>query len=86
MRSYPIDCLFSICSSGFLVQMVGKEFPQRNHVRALRHSVAMGLGAPARRDLADACKAVKGGSVGDRLLEARMVKADKVGGKQACAT
>ena len=36
------------------------------------------------REVADACKAVKGKSVDDCLLDARMVKANKVGGKWAC--
>ena len=36
------------------------------------------------RELAEACRAVKGKSVDDCLLEARMVKANKVGGKWVC--
>ena len=40
--------------------------------------------ALVHRDLAEACKAVKGKSVDDCLLEARMVKANKVGGRWVC--
>ncbi|WP_371297995.1 transposase [Paraeggerthella sp.] len=40
--------------------------------------------ALVHRDLADACRAVKGKSVDDCLLEARMVKANKVGGRWVC--
>ena len=40
--------------------------------------------ALVHRELADACRAVKGKSVDDCLLEARMVKANKVGGKWVC--
>ncbi len=40
--------------------------------------------ALVHRDVAEACKAVKGKSVDDCLLEARMVKANKVGGRWVC--
>lgn len=40
--------------------------------------------ALVHRELADACKAVRGKSVDDCLLEARMVKANKVGGRWVC--
>lgn len=40
--------------------------------------------ALVHRDLVEACRAVKGKSVDDCLLEARMVKANKVGGKWVC--
>ena len=40
--------------------------------------------ALVHREIAEACKAVKGKSVDDCLLEARMVKANKVGGKWVC--
>lgn len=40
--------------------------------------------ALVHRDVAEACKALRGKSVDDCLLEARMVKANKVGGRWVC--
>lgn len=56
----------------------------QDYCRAQGLAFVMLVTALVHRELANACKAVKGKSVDDCLLEARAVKANKVAGKWRC--
>lgn len=79
-RRWSIETFF-----GWLKNGAGLTSPgARDYCKAQGLAFVALVTALVHRELADACKAVKGKSVDDCLLEARMVKANKVGGRWVC--
>lgn len=79
-RRWSVETFFDWLKNG-----VGLTSPgARDYCKAQGLAFVALVTALVHRDLADACAAVKGKSVDDCLLEARMVKANKVGDRWVC--
>ena len=79
-RRWSVETFFDWLKNGAGLTSPGA----RDYCKAQGLAFVALVTALVHRDLAEACKAVRGKSVDDCLLEARMVKANKVGGRWVC--